>query len=461
MVDIDALVKPISEEFPSGSYLKLDRSAYRTLRNHYNTAQSSFRQLIETPDASSDEARRDANETNWNLVRTTTFDALTSQTKDTELLGWFITSQLFTPSPYTNLAESTKVLVQFVELFWNTLHPQPPLDKLKSDDDSGRRKELIEFRIKPLLQLVGESQDSTALFMPLQMTDLVGHVTYGDFLRAERNGTLPELKESAYLLYSNEMEDVVRDIATAYGNFDTVEKLIAEECQKAGVSPLSFKFVKANLSELLKTIQYLVGDRFAPWPLDNDFKPIDEYPEQDQKALDQDILDSKVSNVKPTPEPSSSVENASTSQADNHQTSPLINGIANRDQAFHELRRISQFFQHTEPHSPIPFLLERAIRWGYMSLPELLNEMTGGNSSAITHINQISGMDNLEPAKLGRIPETTNRAFSQPSGLVQTDVYTPPLQASVSAEPVTSSENTSQKTGTNTLSDGGLSNFEW
>ena len=122
MVDVDALLKPISEEQPSGSYLKLDRSAYRTLRNHYNTAQSSFRQLVETPDASGDEALIEANDTNWNLVRTTTFDALTSQTKDTELLGWFITSQLFTSSPYTNLADATKVLVEIIREFWETLH---------------------------------------------------------------------------------------------------------------------------------------------------------------------------------------------------------------------------------------------------------------------------------------------------------------------------------------------------
>ena len=63
-----------------------------------------------------------------------------------------------------------------------------------------------------------------------------------------------------------------------------------------------------------------------------------------------------------------------------------------------------------------------------MSLPELLNEMTGGNSGAITHINQVSGMDNLETTKLSSIYTSPNRTFTQPSGLVETDVNTQPLK---------------------------------
>ncbi len=48
-----------------------------------------------------------------------------------------------------------------------------------------------------------------------------------------------------------------------------------------------------------------------------------------------------------------------------------INGIVNRDHAFQEIRKNSEFFKkETEPHSPIAFLLERSIRWGYMSFPD-------------------------------------------------------------------------------------------
>ena len=225
--------------------------------------------------------------------------------------------------------------------------PQPPEDKLKSNDEGGRNKELTEFRIKPLLQLVGETQDSTALFMPLQMTDLIGHVTFGDFLRAERNGTLSELKESTYSLYSNEMETVVSDLATSYQNFDTAEKLIAQACQKVNVSPISFKYAKANLSDLIKAIQYLVGDRFAPWPLDTNFKLITFESVQGETSIEQSTSSSEPSDVTSsmTQIPQSNNQSAAVGQGQLNQPGSAAHVILNREQAFHELRKISRFFQ--------------------------------------------------------------------------------------------------------------------
>ncbi|KJY89095.1 type VI secretion protein [Vibrio neptunius] len=458
MVDIEALLKPISEEQPSGTYLKLDRSAYRTLRNHYNTAQSSFRQLIETPDASSDEALIEANQSNWDLLRTSTFDALTTQTKDIEFLGWYIASQLFTPAPYDNLASSTKALVGFVESFWPTLNPHPPIEKLKSSDESGQAKELVEFRTKPLLQLVGESQDSTALYMPLQMISLIDELSFGDFLRAERAGKIAELKDRAQTLFSNDVLSTLNGLSESYQNFDAAEKLIAKECQTLGVAQVSFKFVKANIADLINAIQFLVGDKFARWPLDDEFKPIVDEPtpaasQESQPAPANETPQTGVEHsglVAPQPVAQSPSQPQSVSSV-----------VTHRDQAFHELRKISEFFQKTEPHSPIPFLLERAIRWGYMSLPELLNEMTGGNSGVITHINQVSGMDNLAQADLSNKPATSTQTVSSVPGLSQTGAHVPSPQTSAPSEPVTTSEQTTQTQANTTQPESGISSFEW
>ncbi|MGY3687232.1 type VI secretion system protein TssA [Vibrio coralliilyticus] len=467
MVDIEALLAPISEEHPSGTYLKLDRSAYRTLRNNYNTAQSSFRQLIETPDASSDEALIEANQSNWDLLRTSTFEALTSQTKDIEFLGWYIASQPFTASPYENLASATKVLAGFIESFWGTLNPHPPVEKLKSSDEAGQTKELIEFRLKPLLQLVGESQDSTALYMPLQMISLIDDVSFGDFLRAERNGTMAELKDRAQSLFSRDVEETLTKLSESYQNFDAAEKLIAKECQAAGVAPASFKFVKANLADLINAIQYLVGDKFARWPLDSEFKPVTDEPQPEAAVAPQATAPLEASNAEPASAEATNADPVAQNQVQQApqasvvQQVPVAGVITSRDQAFHELRKISDFFQQTEPHSPIPFLLERAIRWGYMSLPELLNEMTGGNSGVIAHINQVSGMDNLSQADLSNKPSASAQTLSSASGLTQPDVHVPPPPASAPSEPVTTSEQHTQTEANTTQPESGISNFEW
>ena len=49
--------------------------------------------------------------------------------------------------------------------------------------------------------------------------------------------------------------------------------------------------------------------------------------------------------------------------------------ISNRDEAFRTLLKVSEFFRRTEPHSPISYNLEQAVKWGRMSLPELLSEL--------------------------------------------------------------------------------------
>ena len=36
---------------------------------------------------------------------------------------------------------------------------------------------------------------------------------------------------------------------------------------------------------------------------------------------------------------------------------------------------LAEYFKQTEPHSPVSYALEQAVRWGRMSLPELLAEL--------------------------------------------------------------------------------------
>jgi type VI secretion system protein ImpA len=55
--------------------------------------------------------------------------------------------------------------------------------------------------------------------------------------------------------------------------------------------------------------------------------------------------------------------------------------IRSRNEAFQALLQVAQFFKETEPHSPISYALERAVRWGKMPLPELLSELISEEGS--------------------------------------------------------------------------------
>jgi type VI secretion system protein ImpA len=49
--------------------------------------------------------------------------------------------------------------------------------------------------------------------------------------------------------------------------------------------------------------------------------------------------------------------------------------IQSRDDAYSRLAQISEFLRKLEPHSPVPYLLQRAIAWGGLNFSELLPEL--------------------------------------------------------------------------------------
>lgn len=470
MTNIDHLLAPISEEEPSGSYLKLDRSAYRSLRNVYNTAQSSFRQLVETPDASSDLILVETNSQNWNELKQVSEDTLTSKSKDLEILGWYLTSQLFTSNPFENLAHTIPALNLFIENFWDTLNPMPPENKIKASDEAGIAREVAEFRTKPLLQLVGESVDSTSIYVPFQMLSFCGEVTFGDYLLAERKGNMAELKEAAAKDFDQSTKETLEHLVSIHLELETAEKNLASKCQAVGATVISFNYIKTNVKDLINAIHFLVGDKFSPWPVDDNFHLIDLSAQPESAPTEQIVAPSidstnvpntaQVSpsaNVQTTSSPVAQVANEA--QTIVHAVSS-INGIVNRDHAFQEIRKIADYFKETEPHSPIAFLLERSIRWGYMSFPELLQEMIGAESNVIAQINQMTGMDKLDQTDLsGKSIPTTLATSIQPAA-------TPTIEEPAAPTPVPDSSNSTTETPqtsepTSTSSSSSLQDFEW
>ena len=59
----------------------------------------------------------------------------------------------------------------------------------------------------------------------------------------------------------------------------------------------------------------------------------------------------------------------------NGQPLGLAAAVRTREDAFRALLQVADYFKRTEPHSPVAYSLEQAVRWGRMPLPELLTEL--------------------------------------------------------------------------------------
>jgi len=68
--------------------------------------------------------------------------------------------------------------------------------------------------------------------------------------------------------------------------------------------------------------------------------------------------------------------------------------IRSRAEAYQRLAEAADFLQRTEPHSPTPYLVRRAIQWGNMDLRELLPHLIR-NDHALLEVAQLL---NISPA---------------------------------------------------------------
>ncbi|MEQ5843482.1 type VI secretion system protein TssA [Paraburkholderia acidicola] len=60
---------------------------------------------------------------------------------------------------------------------------------------------------------------------------------------------------------------------------------------------------------------------------------------------------------------------------------PAVSGSPHsREEAYRQLRVIAEYLARYEPHSPVPYLIQRALEWGSKPLPVLLRELTAGDA---------------------------------------------------------------------------------
>ncbi len=63
-----------------------------------------------------------------------------------------------------------------------------------------------------------------------------------------------------------------------------------------------------------------------------------------------------------------------------------------RAQALQRLREVAEFFRRTEPHSPVAYLADKAVKWGDMPLHEWLRQVVKDQGS-MAHLQELLGLD--------------------------------------------------------------------
>ena len=385
---LNQLTQPIEGENPAGCYLKDDRSLYRPLRNSYNIAQTAFRKLTNNPPEEELDDLIQANQNSWQDLSNQLIEIIRDQSKDLECISWLTLAQVFSKDPYENLTACLQLMTTVVEQFGEQVQPRVPDNKLRAQDENGRRTEVATLQLRPVTQVFGESEDTCLLSMPLKMLPLLADIDYVSCRSAESKEQRADLQQRARQALSNEQSAVIARInamGDALEALDRLEGALAAYTRACGSPGVSSRFLKAQLVNNLNAMQSLTEGALVPWPLDArkqavtaEESPSDKNEEDLQKNSESTESESELASYKKT---TASETTAQTGEP-----------IFNRDQAFQQLRLIANYFARTEPQSPVSSMIEKVIRWGYTPLPDLINELVQGNDNLMGRISELTGM---------------------------------------------------------------------
>jgi type VI secretion system protein ImpA len=354
IINISALISPISSESTIGDDIRLNSSYdsnYSKIKDARRAARDAERNNLFDGDTV------DAQE-NWHKIYILAPKVIAEESKDLEIACW-LTEALVRKSGFQGLRDGFTLIRQLIENYWDDgLYP--------SEDEDG-----IETRVAPVAGLNGEGADGV-LLSPIRNSFITEDVSAGQFNLWQYKQAVDISRMSDERNQSAQIEKVgfcLEDIEKAVAQSST--EYYAELFEDIEICLVEYRAINSLLTELCGTYD-------AP-PTSKIIELI-----EDAKSALNHIAKLKlpVINTEIIVEENDDSLDASQENTTNSVTTTSVSTALNsRDDAFKQLDTIAEYFRKTEPHSPISYILTKAIKWGNMPLEELMKELIPDSSS--------------------------------------------------------------------------------
>lgn len=355
VVDLETLLTPIAGDNPAGENLR-----YAGLHDEIREARRADDQLAQG------EWRRENKLADWPRVVELASDALTTQTKDLRIGAW-LAEALVEQYGFVGLRGGLKVMRGLQLNFWDDLYPE-------SDEGD------LDARANSLAWL--DQQLSVAL-KRVALTDGTGGLryAYSDWEESQKFDIPANTREldSAELEALNELRARAAD-----------EGKITSEQWRAAKNTTGREFYETTYAVLgdcfteFQALNAVIDEKFerqAPGLRSlqsalEDVRALVERIVQEKRVLEPDAASSAVTVVSDGSQTMSAGGNGASSGASSMQLRGTTGAsVASRQEAYQKLAEAAAYFREAEPHSPVSYLVERAIRWGQMPLESWLAEV--------------------------------------------------------------------------------------
>ncbi|MEQ9490631.1 MAG: type VI secretion system protein TssA [Alphaproteobacteria bacterium] len=360
--DTDRFLSPISDADPCGKDLRYE-GTYDAVRDARRADNPNLPQGVWEVDLKRAE---------WPVVTQLCDAALTTKTKDLNLAIWLAESWAHQRG-FEGLARGLSLLCDLCETFWDGLYP-----KIGDDGDTEARLAPIEWmttNFQPLVRLTPFTAPGNADASPMALNHL------DDILRienlAQKNAAAASKEaagrpdraqfEASISLTPDTVLTGQRDaLDTCIDALDRLDGFLGD---KVGRDAPSIRSLRDLLGRVHAILDRAIGER-----------GLDAAEESEPEDMT---------------EPGEETEDMSDTETPAAGAAAASGPIKSRADAYARLTDVADYLMRTEPHSPVPYLIRRAVMWGNMSFADVMAQLMkdGGD---INRAFSLLGLDQMD-----------------------------------------------------------------
>ncbi len=367
IINLEAILSPISEENPAGEctrYSGLYDEINEARRADKNDAQGAWKTDLKVAD--------------FRKVIGLAQSALEKETKDLQIAVWF-SEAIVKEHGFVGLRDSLKMVSGLQDKFWETMFPE-----IDDGDQEGRANAIswmdtqTAFTIKEATITQGDGysffdfEDSKRFDIPdnietLGSADQEIYQKLRAQAEAEKKVTSDlwrKAKSESRRAFYEEVSFVIEECWAEYADLNRVIEEKFDRNQAPGLSNL-----KKSLEDIQTQVKKLLEEKRA------------EEPDEIEEGIDEEKSDGN---------------EASSTDKSGIVVSSVGGTIQNRKDALRRLSDLAEFFQKTEPHSPVSYLVQRAVKWGNMPLETWLQDVIK-DESILSQLRQTLGFNTNIP----------------------------------------------------------------
>jgi type VI secretion system protein ImpA len=362
-IDVEALLAPIPGSNPAGEYVRH--------AGPYAAIEEARRSDDDLPQG---EWKRETKTADWPGVIALATDTLKGKSKDLQIAAWLLEA-LTKRHGFAGLRDGLRLLRELQERFWESLYPS-----IEDGDMEARTGPLesMNSKLPPSIRAVAVTRSlDGAAYSWLQWKE------------------------------SRTVDNLLRQNPEAHQAALAEGKLSGERFDKAvaGTPRVYYETLSEDLAECWEAyekVSRVVDDKFgrdAPSLLNiksalEDCRTLVEGITKKKRELEPDTP-----SVQPARQSEHSAQRESSQRPVGAPPSGSVPPISqDRADALRRLSEVAEFFRRTEPHSPVAYLVQRAVHWGEMPLEVWLREVIG-DEAVLARVRETLGLKDQSTGK--------------------------------------------------------------